>query len=209
MGCKVQMEVVVAVSPNLLDGFNPHQAAGSGGIRRTKQIVRYWATRTMLMSFLSISLALLSWGQVRIEGDHTPEISQEQVTLLFNATFRVVAEEFRLRGPSEVQVPVTLVLGSTHEGVVGDETSQTFTIYMSQWDETMFVTSVSRIALQHLLSHERKAKIVMESLRRAKLASPVAFERLTYRGGRPLRGPGSLLPGPLGGSHIGPLPEPE
>jgi hypothetical protein len=42
----------------------------------------------------------------------------------------------------------------------------------------MFVTAVSRIALQHLLSKDRKARIVRESLRRAHRIAPISVDAL-------------------------------
>jgi hypothetical protein len=53
---------------------------------------------------------------------------------------------------------------------------------MPRWDDTMFATSVSRIALQHLLSNERKARIVRESLRRAGVAAPTSVSTLRRDG---------------------------
>jgi hypothetical protein len=114
-----------------------------------------------------------------------------RAAILFEVTCRVVAEEFHLSRASEVRVPVTVVLGESRDGVVGDETNQVFTVYMSRWDETMFVTSVSRIALQHLLSRDRKARIVRESLQRASLVAPVPVKnpgrREKPKGGRSFR----------------------
>jgi hypothetical protein len=117
-------------------------------------------------------------GQLRIEASNVTAVPQQKAVLLFDVACQVVAKEFRLRHSSEVEVPVTLVLGEDRDGVVGDESQQVFTIYMSRWDETLFATSVSRIALQHLLSGKRKAEIVREILRRANLASTVSVEAL-------------------------------
>jgi hypothetical protein len=132
----------------------------------------------VVASLLAILLSQVVQGQLRIQVQPGLGVPQEKATLLFNVTCRVVAEEFRLRDASEVQVPVTLVLGANRDGVVGDETNQVFTVYMSRWDDTLFATSVSRIALQHLLSRDRKARIVRESLRRASLAAPISAAAL-------------------------------
>ena len=127
---------------------------------------------------LPATLSSAGWAQVRIHSPG-PNVAQERVDLLFKMTCRVVAEEFRLNNSAEVEVPIDLVLGEAREGVVGDETSQIFTIYMTNWDEALFATSVSRIALQHLLSQDRKARIVGESLRRAQRAAPISADSLT------------------------------
>lgn len=122
--------------------------------------------------------AVSAVGQVQVHARAGFDVPPDEVNRLFNITFRVVAEEFHLGDGSEIRVPVTLVLGEPRDGVVGDETTRVFTIYMSRWNETMFATSVSRIALQHLLSQDRKARIVRESLRRAHIIAPVALEVL-------------------------------
>jgi hypothetical protein len=121
-------------------------------------------------------------GQVRIQSAGETSVSAAEVTILFNATWRTVSEEFHLRESSDFAVPATLVLGQSRDGVEGDETNQVFTIYMSRWDETMFATSVSRIAIQHLLSSGRKARIVSESLRRAHRELPISAKSLSKEG---------------------------
>jgi hypothetical protein len=155
----------------------------------------FLATRSaLLVGSLATLFAISAWGQVRIQAHPGMEVSEERVTLLFNVTCRVVAEEFRMRDASDIRVPVTLVLGESRDGVVGDETNQVFTIYMSRWDETMFATSVSRIALQHLLSRERKARIVGESLRRVHLVAPISADSLSISGQRHPPEPAPSLP---------------
>jgi len=130
-----------------------------------------------IKTVLAIVLQFSAEAQVRIQGDAGDGASLQRATLLFNTTARVVAEEFHLR-TTDLQIPITVVFDDERSGVVGDETTGIFTIYMPRWDDTMFATSVSRIALQHLLSSERKARIVRESLRRAGLATPVSVSAL-------------------------------
>jgi hypothetical protein len=132
-------------------------------------------------------------GQLRIQAPKGTAVPQQKAVLLFNVACQVVAKEFRLRDSSGVEVPVTLVLGEGRDGVVGDEARQVFTIYMSRWDETLFATSVSRIALQHLLSGDRKAGIVREILRRAHLASPVSVEALASSTAKHSESPASVV----------------
>jgi hypothetical protein len=133
---------------------------------------------TRLITLVVAFFATFAEAQVQVRSRPGFDVSVEVVDRLFNMTCRVVAEEFRLGDASEVRVPITLVLGESRDGVVGDETTRVFTIYMSRWDETMFATSVSRIALQHLLSQDRKARIVRESLRRAHLVAPLSVDAL-------------------------------
>lgn len=134
-------------------------------------------------------------AQVTVRKNGT-DLSDSRVKVLYDSTFRVVAEEFQLHASSEIQVPVTLVLGEGRDGVVGDETEQVFTIYMSRWDEAMFATAVSRIAIQHLVSQDRKARIVDESLRRAHRVTPISKDALQAASVGPataLNSPGTLV----------------
>ncbi|MBZ5657888.1 MAG: hypothetical protein LAO56_21720 [Acidobacteriia bacterium] len=133
---------------------------------------------SLAIRFFLILLAVSAGGQVRIQSHPGMDVPREKVSLLFNVTCRVVAEEFRLGDASELRVPDNLVLGEARDGVMGDETEQVFAIYMSPWDETMFATAVSRIALQHLVSRDRKARIVGESLRRAHRIAPISKDAL-------------------------------
>jgi hypothetical protein len=85
-----------------------------------------------------------------------------------------MAEEFHLDNGCGADFPVTLVLGDLNERVKGDELNQVYFIYMNQWNEAQFVTSVSRLILQHMLSRDRKTRIVVEILRRANRMGPVS-----------------------------------
>jgi hypothetical protein len=140
--------------------------------------MRFDGRQIQLLAFGVLLIATSAWGQVRIQGTLDRDVPKEKVDLLYRVTCRVVAEEFHMHDASEVSVPVTLILGDDRSGVVGDETNQVFTVHMPRWDEALFVASISRIAIQHLLSHDRKARIVRESLRRARAISPVSVGAL-------------------------------
>jgi hypothetical protein len=101
------------------------------------------------------------------------EVREEKVNLLFSAAGHVVAEEFRLSSASNGLFSITLVLGDPNERVIGDELDQVYFIYMNHWDDAQFATSASRLAMQHMVSQERKTKMVAEILRRANRAGPV------------------------------------
>jgi hypothetical protein len=105
-------------------------------------------------------------------------VHEEKVNLLFSAACHVVAEEFRLSSASDGLFPITLVLGDPNERVIGDELHQVYFIYMNHWDDAQFATSASRLAMQHMVSQERKTKMVAEILRRAKRAGPVSVDDL-------------------------------
>jgi hypothetical protein len=108
------------------------------------------------------------------------EVHEEKVNLLFSAACHVVAEEFRPGSVSDglFPFPITLVLGDPNERVIGDELHQLYFNYMDHWDDAQFATSASRLAMQHMVSQERKTKMVAEILRRANHAGPVSVNQL-------------------------------
>jgi len=106
------------------------------------------------------------------------DVREEKISLLLAVACDVVAEEFRLSRPSDALFPVTLVLGDPNERVIGDELHQVYFIYMNRWNEAQFATSASRLAMQHMVSQERKTKMVAEILRRANRVGPVSVEEL-------------------------------
>jgi hypothetical protein len=106
------------------------------------------------------------------------QVDEAKVKVLFNTACRVVAEEFHLPNLGDALFHVTLVLGDAKDTVIGDELHKTYFIYMQRWDEVQFATAASRLALQHLVSQERKTRMVAEILRRARATETVSYESL-------------------------------
>ena len=73
---------------------------------------------------------------------------------------------------------MTLVLGDGKGTVIGDEQHKAYFIYMQRWDEVQFATSASRLVLQHIVSQERKTRMVAEILRRGRATETVSYESL-------------------------------
>lgn len=88
----------------------------------------------------------------------------------------MVAEEFHLPTPVDAQLRATLVLGDGNDRAIGDELHKSYFIYMQRWDEVQFATSASRLALQHMVSQERKTRMVAEILRRARATETVSYQ---------------------------------
>ena len=130
--------------------------------------------RSSLLSatlFIGAIVPLCAQVTIQKNGVGVPE---GQVEILFRTSCRVMAEEFHLDNGCGADFPVTLVLGDLNERVSGDELNQVYFIYMNQWNEAQFVTSVSRLILQHMVSRDRKTRIVVEILRRANRMGPVS-----------------------------------
>lgn len=132
-----------------------------------------WAAFVTLVSTVALA-------QVTIQSNGT-SVPEEKVNVLYQTTFRVVAQELHVRDVDDLRFPVTLVLGDANERVVGDEVLKVYTIYMERWDEAKFALAASRIAVQHLVSEERKRKIVSEILRRSTQIAPVPLQASQMR----------------------------
>ena len=116
-------------------------------------------------------------AQVTVVRDGS-QVDEAKVKVLFSTACRVVAEEFHLPNPTDALFRVTLILGDAKDTVIGDELHKTYFIYMHRWDEVQFATSASRLALQHMVSQERKTRMVAEILRRARATETVSHESL-------------------------------
>ncbi len=140
-----------------------------------------WQRFRTLARLVALSLVLASataWAQLTVQANGF-SLPEERAEILYRTTLRVVAQEFRLRDSSRTEIPITLLLGDPNEGVSGDELRKVYVIYMERWDDAKFALAVSRIAVQHLLSEERKTKIVSEVLRRADSATPISVQALS------------------------------
>ena|ERR1700675_1253912 len=139
-----------------------------------------------VLGFALFATPLTARAQVTILKNGT-KVDENKVNLLFNTACRVVADEFHMTNPSSPLFRVTLVLGDSNERVIGDELNRTYFIYMDHWNEVLFATSASRLALQHLVSQERKARMVTEILRRTNRIEPIPYDALLdlKRGQRP------------------------
>jgi hypothetical protein len=106
------------------------------------------------------------------------EVPDQKVNILFDSACRVIAKEFHVRDASQFGFKVTLVLGDADERIQGDELTHVYFVYMNHWNDVKFATAASRLALQHLVSQERKTKLVSEILRRAEREAPVSAREL-------------------------------
>ena len=139
-------------------------------------MLKRWECSLLLISALSL-VAGTAFAQVTIQS-HGADVPEQKVQVLFETTCHVVAEEFHLPAHSFNDFRVTLVLDDSEERVTGDELTQAYMIYMKRWDEVQFATSASRLALHHLVSRERKARMVQEILRRSEAIAPVSAASL-------------------------------
>jgi hypothetical protein len=140
--------------------------------KQTFRFIARWA-----IAAFSLKIATLGWAQVTVQKNGL-DVPEGKVKILYQATFRVVAHEFHLHNNSSPRVPIMLVLGDPNERVSGDEVAHAYVIYMESWNEAKFALAASRIALQHLVSEDRKQRMVSDILRSANRVAPVPFQAL-------------------------------
>lgn len=126
---------------------------------------------------LTLSASALGWAQLTIQKNGV-DVPEDKANALYTTTFHVVAQEFRLPDEADLRFPVRLVLGERNEGVTGDEVKKVYVISMERWNEAKFALATSRIAVQHLVSEERKNRIVNEIVRRASRIAPVSLQAM-------------------------------
>ena len=95
----------------------------------------------------------------------------------FRTACRVVAEEFH-EGTKKCEFPLTVVLGAPDVGYTEDEDRPVYTINLEQWNETKFTMAAVGVAIQYMVSKNRKDKMVREVLKRSGQVAPVPITTL-------------------------------
>jgi hypothetical protein len=98
--------------------------------------------------------------------------------VLLSTACRVVAEDFHAQDPSEVVYPLTLVLGVKDEHWTEDEEGHAYTLYLNDWNEAKFAVAAMRLALQRLITRDRRKQLMKEILRRSDQIAPIAASKL-------------------------------
>lgn len=112
-------------------------------------------------------------SQVRIE-NRPPglEISEPRLRVLHETVCRAVAEALHVHA-AKVRGQVIVVLGAEQERTVADGFTGVYTIYLNQWDETAFLTSDTRLAIQRLAFGDSWDRLIHHVVLRARLVSSV------------------------------------
>jgi hypothetical protein len=154
------------------------------------------------MTHLSCLLLLLTThcsglAQLTIANPKHLDVPQERARVLLIETCRVVAREFHVRNPSDIEYSLTLVIGEKDEGY-GIDKQGNITLYLQQWSDWKFVVWATRLAIQSLANHDRQDRLAKEILRRAERTLPVPQSTLRSPDGSPR----SLPPTGIGGDCI-------
>jgi hypothetical protein len=130
-----------------------------------------WAIALMVASSLSMA-------QLTVENPKHLDFPEAKAKVLLSTACRVVAEEFHAHNPSEVEYPLTLVLGVKDEHWTEDEEAHAYILYLDDWNETKFAVAAMKLALQRLITQDRRKRLVREILWRSEQTAPVAASKL-------------------------------
>jgi len=90
--------------------------------------------------------------------------------MLHETVCPTVAEEFHVHA-DKVRGQVIIVLGAEQERTVADGSTGVYTIYLNQWDETAFLMSDTRLAIQRIAVGDSWDRLIRHVVLRARLVS--------------------------------------
>jgi hypothetical protein len=158
---------------------------------RISAMKRSWmtVTRFLVSTLLFLVTEGLSQAQLTIVNSKHLDFPEDTARVLLVETSRVVANEFRVRNPSDVEYPLSLVLGEKEEGY-GTDSEGKVTLFLQVWSESKFVDAAVRLAIQSLADHKRVQRLSKEVLLRSDRSLPVSSGSLSRHDGfRRPRGP--------------------
>lgn len=128
-------------------------------------------TKSIILSLLLISGS--SHAQLSIENHTSSQVPEQRAWVIYQSTCQVVAEQFHVKNPAELQVPVKLTVGSSESRVLYDEGAGLFEIQLKGWSDTEFAFASLRLTLQQLVSSRTRRDLLFESLARAQRKLPL------------------------------------
>ena len=129
---------------------------------------------TYLLPLVLLLPATSSLGiaQLTITNPKHLDLPEPRARVLLSETCRVVANEFHVHDPSDLEYSLTLVLGEKDEGY-GIDNEGKVTLYLQQWSESKFIDEATRLAVQSLANRDRVQRLAKEILRRSNRILPV------------------------------------
>jgi len=128
-------------------------------------------------SFVVLVGEPVALAQITVKNPGNVPLPDSKLQAMFRTARQVVAEEFHIKDPANLDFPLTLVLGQPFRYTADDENQQ-YTIYLDRWDDTLFISSVVMLASHRAVTKERYQKMVVEVLRRARGFTPISVEAL-------------------------------
>jgi len=131
------------------------------------------------MRYLQVLLLLVCplVAQVTINNPDHLDVPEQKVQVLFHITCQVVAREFHIH-TGEVEFPLVLFLGDPNERYTSDEEHKIYTVYLFRWNEAQFVASSMKLSLQHMVTHNRRDRLVREILGRSSQMNTIPISSL-------------------------------
>ena len=140
---------------------------------------RLAAVLQMLMKRLLLAAAMVlltnaaGFAQVTIKNEKHRDLPIQKVDVLYLTACQVAAEKLHVP-PLETQFHLTLVMGEVNERMYADNILDVYKIYMDNWNEEKFVSTLVMIETYRLFRIQRYKEVVVEILRRANEAAPVS-----------------------------------
>src|ERR1700730_1045731 len=139
--------------------------------------VRAMVPYLLPMVLLLPATSSLGIAQLTITNPKHLDLPEHRARVLLSETCRVVANEFHVHDPSDLEYSLTLVLGEKDEGY-GIDNEGKVTLYLQQWSKNKFVDEATRLAVQSLANCERVQRLAREILRRSNRVLPVPQSNL-------------------------------
>jgi hypothetical protein len=133
--------------------------------------------RLLLVAAMVLLTNAVGLAQVTIQNDKHRDLPKQKVDVLYRAACQVVAERFHVP-PLQTQFQLTLVMGEVNERTYADNLLDVYKIYMDNWDEEKFVSTLVMIETYRLFRIQQHKEVVVEILRRASEMAPVSVADL-------------------------------
>ncbi len=155
--------------PRALQGFSHNPGLRQSTPPAMRRIAQFGALLALT--------AAPSFAQVTIRNDKHREVPEQKVQLLYRMACAVAAERFHVRA-QEAEFRVVLVLGDVDERFLADTIHEVYSIYMDNWDEERFASTLVLIEANRLTWIEQYKQMVLEVLRRSNKAGSVTVGQL-------------------------------
>jgi len=98
----------------------------------------------------------------------TPESGpMDRAWVIYQTACQVVAEQFHVRRPSDLQVPLKLNIGDGDAGFRYDSGSGRYEINLTTWNENSFAFAALRLALQRVTALQKGRDLLRDTLKRS------------------------------------------
>jgi hypothetical protein len=120
----------------------------------------------------AVLLVLLSGtsarAQLNVVNPDNLDVPQARAEILYREACRAVAEQFHIHKKAQIEFPVTLHISQDDVDTSHiDEITGSYTVHMTTWDESAFVSRVITLCLFRLLPDSRRWKLVAKARGRA------------------------------------------